>query len=95
MLQRLRNYLLLAIIVGIFYFLLSHHVLFSSPTSFNILTKSELTLKNTFVSLRTTPPETLLRNDALRASGVDELLVDLGLASQKEINRLLRKIDRE
>lgn len=95
MLQRIRNYLFIVILLGIFYFLLSNHILFNGVTSFKILQKSELTLKYTFVSLQTNDPVTLLRNDALRASGVDELLVEMGFLTQAKANTILRKIDRE
>ena len=95
MLQRIRNYLAIVILVGIFYFLLSNHILFSIPASFYVLHKSELTLKDTFVSLESTRPEDLLRNDALRVSGVGELLVEKGLLTQEKANSILRAIDRE
>ena len=95
MLQRIRNYLLIVILGGILYFLLSNHMLFNGLTSYEILPKSKLTLKYTFVSLKSTPPETLLRNDALRASGIDEVLVDMELLTQAKANSILRRIDRE
>ena len=95
MLQRIRNYLFIVILLGIFYFLLSNHILFNGLTAFKILQKSELTLQYTFVSLQTNDPETLLRNDALRASGVDELLVEMGLLTQTKADSILRRIDRE
>lgn len=95
MLQRIRNYLFIVIIVGIFYFLLSNHIFFNGLTSIKILQKSQLTLKNTFVSLKSNHPETLLRNDALRASGVDELLVETGLLTQEKADSILRRIDQD
>ena len=95
MLQRIRNYLIIAILIGIFYFLLSNHILFNGFTDYRFLPKSELTLKDTFVSLKSNDPETLLRNEALRASGIDELLIEMGLLTRSKANDLLRRIDRD
>jgi len=95
MLQRIRNFLIIVAIVGIFYFLLSNHVLFYSVTSFELLKKSEPSFKYTFVSLRAVNPEKLLRNDTLRADGIGELLVERGLLTQQKADAILRQINRE
>ena len=95
MLQRIRNYLIIAILIGIFYFLLSNHILFNGVTDYRFLPKSELTLKDTFVSLKSNDPETLLRKEGLRASGIDELLIEMGLLTRARANALLRRIDSE
>ena len=56
MLQRLKGYIFIALVIGAFYFLLSHHILFNGIISYHFLKKPELSLKYTFISLRSTPP---------------------------------------
>jgi len=93
MLTRLKQYALIGLAVAAFYFLLSHHFIFSSTTSFDLLKKNELTLSYTFYSLMQNPPEEALRIEPLRDAGIGELMVDKGMLSEERLDYILRKID--
>ncbi len=93
MLKQIRNYVLIALVIGAFYFLLSHHFLFTSYSDITLLKKSELTFKNTFVSLRQQSPKQLLRINALRDAGIEDLLLEKGLVSEVKLNRILNELD--
>lgn len=90
--KRLKSYVLIALVLGAFYFLLSHHIIFSSVRDFDLLKKNELTLKDTFVSVRSTPLEEILENDELVDAGIEDVLVKRGIVSEGEINRVLERI---
>ncbi|KJS33588.1 MAG: hypothetical protein VR64_02255 [Desulfatitalea sp. BRH_c12] len=93
MLSRLKQYLLISAVVGAFYFLLSHHLIFTSTTQFELLKKQELTLEYTFFSFHQTTPEAALRIDPLREDGLGELLVNKGIITEEKLLEILRKID--
>lgn len=94
MLIRIRNYALLAIALGAFYFLLSHHFIF---TTFKrrpmLLKKNELTLKYTFFSLKQVAPETVMRIDMLRDAGIENILLEQGLVTEERLDKILEQID--
>jgi hypothetical protein len=90
--KRLKSYVLIALVIGAFYFLLSHHIIFTSVREFDLLKKPELTLENTFVSVRSTPLEEILENDELVDAGIEDVLVKRGIVSEGEINRVLERI---
>lgn len=93
MLSRLKQYLLIAIAIGAFFFLLSHHFIFEGWHDFDLLKKKELTLKYTFFSLKQTSPEKVLSIDELREAGIGELMVNKGLLSEERLDQILREID--
>lgn len=93
MVQKIRNYVLIALAIGAFYFLLSHHILFSSFRDFTILKKSELTLKYTFFSMKQQSPERILRIKELRDAGIEDLLLEKGLVSEQRLDYILDKLD--
>ena len=93
MLSRLKNYFWVALGVAAFYFLLSHHIIFFTYRDFDLLNKHELTLKYTFYSIRQHSVLDTLRIKELRDAGIEDILLDRGLVSEEELNKLLRKID--
>ena len=95
MLQRLKQYLVIAVILAVGYFLLSHHFLFTTSGAFNVLKKNELTLKYTFVSLKSNTPADLLKIDELRDAGIEDVLLEKGLVSETELDRILNQIYRD
>lgn len=95
MLTRLRNYLLIGMAIFAFYYLLSHHFIFTSWTSFHVLPKQELTLKYTFYSLKQAYPETVLKIDELRDAGIGDIMIEEGMLSVERYDQILRKIDYE
>jgi hypothetical protein len=92
-LNKIRNYALIALAVGAFYFLLSHHIIFTSYKDFDLLKKKELTLKYTFFSLKQVMPTTVLRIDELRDAGIEDILLERGLVTEDRLNHILDQID--
>jgi hypothetical protein len=93
MVNRLKQYLLIGLVIAAFYFLLSHHIIISGLTEFDLLKKQELTLENTFYSLHNKKILDILRNQKLRDAGIEDILLDRGYISQERLNTLLRKIE--
>ena len=95
MLSRLKRYLLLAMAIAVFYFLLGHHIIFTSFTDFDLLKKSELTLKYTFFSLKQANPTQVLRIEALRNAGIEDIMLERGLITEERLNQILTNINRD
>jgi len=95
MLSRIKQYALIAIVIFGFYYILSHHFIFTSWTSFHVLPKQELTLKYTFFSLKQAIPESVLKNETLRDAGIGQIMLDEGMLSEQRYDAILRKIDYE
>lgn len=92
MLSRFRGYVLIALAIGAFYFLLSHHIIFSGLTDYDLLKKEELSLKYTFFSIKQVKPESALRIDELRNAGLGELMVERGMLTTERHNEILRRL---
>lgn len=95
MIRQLRNYVIIAAVIGAFYYLLSHHFILMSWKDFDVLKKNELTLVNTFYSIRQASPEQTLRIEALRDAGIGDWMVERGMLTVEEYDRILRKLDAE
>ena len=95
MIARMKQYLLFAIAIGAFYFLLSHHFIFFSFRDFDILNKKELTLAYTFYSIRQHSPLETLKIEPLRNAGIEDILLERGLISEDHLSEILRKIDNQ
>ena len=54
----------------------------------NLLNKTKLNLNHTFFSLHQKKPEAILKIRQLREAGIGELMVELGLVTQPEKDRL-------
>jgi hypothetical protein len=90
---RIKGYLLIAIAGAAVYFLLSTHIIFygqeaSIVQSIYLLEKTKLNLHHTFFSLHQKKPETIMKIKPLRDAGIGDLLVELGLLTRQEKNRL-------
>lgn len=98
MLQRIKTYIIFAIIIGAFYFLLSHHFIFfgwGDLDDIKILKKNELTLKYTFFSLKQANPYQVMRIEELRDVGIGEIMVEKGMVSEEKLRQITQKIDLE
>jgi len=95
MVNRLKQYVLIGLAIAAFYFLLSHHIIFTSFTDFDLLKKQELSMKYTFYSLKQAKPYDVLRIDELREAGIEEILLQRGIISEERLNYFLNKIDSE
>jgi len=97
--KKIKHFILVAIVGGIIYGLLSYHFIIymgEETKTIKPLKKSELSLSDTFISLETgsySGFEAILKQGTLREDGLGELLVDLGLISQEELRKLEDKID--
>lgn len=93
MVTRLKQYFWIGLALAAFYFLLSHHIIFTSFKEFDVLKKQELTLENTFYSLNNKSIIDVLRNDRLVDAGIEDVLLDRGLVSEEKLDLLFRKMD--
>lgn len=95
MLNRIRNYVIFALIIAGFYYLLSHHFVFTSWDDFDVLKKNELTFKYTFFSLSQLSPKQVLRIDELRDAGIGDILVERGRITEGELIKISRDVEKE
>jgi hypothetical protein len=93
MLSRLKQYALIGAAIYAFYFLLSHHFIFTSLTDFELLNKQKLTLKYTFFSLKQVSPEAVMRIPELRDVGIGDVMVAKGIVNQVQLDLIMRKVD--
>lgn len=93
MLNRIKGYLWIAAGIGAFYFLLTHHIVFSSVRDFDLLKKEELTLEYTFYSLRGKSNHEILSVEILRDAGIEDILLEKGKITEEKLAILLDKID--
>lgn len=94
MLKTIRNYILIAILAYGVYFVLDHHFIVDGK-DFYLLEKSELTLSYTFFNIKDRKVESIMKIDELRNDGIGDLLVELGLITEENKNKLEAKFDAE
>jgi hypothetical protein len=93
MLSRLKTYFWIALAIAVFYFLLSHHLIFYSFKDIDLLKKQELTLKYTFYGIRQHSTYDTMRIKELRDAGIEDILLDRGLVTDEELKKILNRID--
>ena len=93
-LKTIRNYILIAILAYGVYFVLDHHFIMDGK-DFYLLEKSELTLSYTFYNIKDRKIELIMKIDELRNDGIGDLLVELGLITEENKNKLEAKFDAE
>ena len=77
------------------YLVASHHFIYFGGKNIKWLKKKQLTFSNTFYSATLKTNETILSNDVLREAGLADLMVDMGLLSEKRKEYLVSKIEKE
>lgn len=87
--KRLNRIIIVIIIVGFGYFLLSFHVIYFGD-AIKILKKVRLSSEYTFVNAKGLPVESILKIDTLREAGVGDTLVKMGKID-KERKEVLEK----
>ena len=95
MLSRLKQYFWIALGLFAFYYVLSHHFIFTDLKTIDILKKNELKLNYTFYSIASKSPEEIMRIDDLRDAGIGEILLKRGRVSETKLDQVIRKIDSE
>ena len=88
---RIRNFLLLAIVVAGGYGAMSYHIIFDGWDFPYFLEKTSLHLHETFYSISRKKPETIMREEHLCKAGIGQLLVDLGEISEEKKYQLESK----
>lgn len=88
--RRLKKAFIWSLVGGVFYFLLSHHIVFVG-SKVRLLKKSNYTLEYTIFSTQGKTNQSIIGIDPLREKGIGELLVEMGKMSQEELDRLLEK----
>ena len=92
--ERIKKFLIFAVLGAILYFFLSFHLILIEGT-IKLLRKSSLTLEYTFFNAKLKTNATILANDDLREDGIGDLLVEMGKMSDEEYERLLSKYEYE
>lgn len=93
-LKTIRKYIILAIIAYGVYFIMDHHFIINSKNLY-LLKKSELSLTYTFFNMTDRKTESIMKIDELRNDGIGDLLVELGMITEAEKNKLEAKFDAE
>ena len=83
MLNRLKQYALVAAAAALLWFVLDNHFIIEGH-NVHLLKKTTLDLHDTFVSLDNKKPESIIKNDRLREAGIGDLLVELGIITRAE-----------
>lgn len=85
--QRIIRYIICAIFLFIGYFLASRHIIINEK-NFHLLDKSYLTFEYTFYNVTDRDPEDVIRIDLLREDGIGDLLVEMGMITEMEKEKL-------
>lgn len=88
--QRLKQYLLIALAAAALYFVMDNHFVMKKNHLY-LLRKTSLNLNDTFVSLDNKRPETIMENDDLRDAGIGDLMVELGMLTDEKKSQLESK----
>jgi hypothetical protein len=79
-------------IAAVVYGILSYHLIFFGSTP-KLLKKAAPNANYIIFSTQGKSPESILSIDELRNNGVGELMVQMGMLSEKDLERLLLKIE--
>lgn len=93
MLSRIKTYFWIALAVGSFYFLLTHHIIFSGFREFDLLKKAEPTLEYTFYSVANKSPYEIMGIDILRDAGIEDILLKRGIISEQRLDQVIERVD--
>ena len=77
------------------YFVASHHFIYFGGQNIKWLEKEKLTFSDTFYSATLKTNKAILDHDVLREAGLPDLMVDMGLLSEKRKEYLVSKIEKE
>ena len=90
----LKKIAIFAVAGAALFFLLSYHFIIVGRTV-KLLKKSTLTLNYTIFSIKGKSMEAVFSIDELREDGIGDLLVEIGMISEDERERLEEKFDKE
>jgi hypothetical protein len=89
-----KRYIWWVILGAAFYFVLSYHFIIIGR-GVKLLKKSEITLEYTFYSTKGKRVATILAVDELREDGIGDLLVERGMITEEELEKLIEKYEEE
>ena len=84
---RIRKYLFSGMVLFVAYLLASHHIVVNKK-EFKLLKKPQLTYEYTFYNVTDRDPEDIIKIDMLRQDGIGDVLVDFGLLSEEDKDKL-------
>ena len=87
MLQKIKHYILIGILLAIGYLLASQHIIIVDK-NFKLLKKSYLSFEYTFYIITDKDPEDIMRIDLLRDAGIGDLMVELDMLTEVEKDAL-------
>jgi hypothetical protein len=90
----LKKILLWGTLAALLYILLSYHFIFFGK-EVKLLRKSKYTLEYTFYNTTGKSNRSILENDDLRNDGIADLLVEMGVMSEEERERIMSKFEEE
>lgn len=90
----IKKILIWAVIIWIGYFILSHHFIIIGH-SVKVLKKSHLTLEYTIYNAKGKSNKTILAIDELREDGIGDILLEAGLITEKDLDRLIESLEEE
>jgi predicted membrane protein len=89
-LKKIRNYILIGILLAIGYVLASQHIIIVDK-DFKFLKKSYLSFEYTFYIITDKNPEHVMRIDLLREAGIGDYMVELEMLTEDEMEALENK----
>jgi hypothetical protein len=84
---RIKQYILIAILAAVGYFIMNNHIIFYGKDIY-LLKKTSLHLHYTFFSVKEKKPKIIMKIDYLREAGIGDLLVELGMITEDKKTKL-------
>ena len=92
MLQKIKHYILIGILLAIGYLFASQHIIIVDK-DFKLLKKSYLSFEYTFYIITDKDPEDIMRIDLLREAGIGDYMVEIEWLTEVEKQALEKKYD--
>ena len=90
--KKIMSYLIAAVLLGCGYFLASRHIVIYEK-EFSSLKKEYLTFEYTFYHITDKEPDDVMRIDILRDAGIGQILVEYGMITEMEREKLEAKYE--
>ena len=90
--KKIMSYVIAAVLLGCGYFLASRHIVIYEK-EFNLLNKAYLTFEYTFYHITDKDPDDVMRIDILRDAGIGHILVEYGMITEMEREKLEAKYE--